>query len=190
MFSNINVFEPFCIKLIAFFLNIATYFVLNAILFDEYYINKRYEVDGSTGFLYVIQNELPKCIYASLAAMIVTVLMNYLSNSKKRFDTLMNKETDYKKFLIESKKIIKSMREKLIAFFIITVVLMGFFWYYVSTFCAVYQKTQIAWIEGSIITLFFCLILYSLLYFIVTVMRYIGLRCHVSFLYTLSGYFI
>ena len=127
MFSNINVFEPFCIKLIAFFLNIATYFTLNVMLFDEDYINNRYEVEGSTGFIYVIQNELPKCIYASLAAMLVTVLMNYLSNSKKRFDTLMNKETDDKKFLLESKKIIKSMKEKLIAFFIITVVLMGFF---------------------------------------------------------------
>ena len=33
--SNISLFEPFCVKIVAFFLNIATYLVLTAILFDE-----------------------------------------------------------------------------------------------------------------------------------------------------------
>ena len=176
MFSNINVFEPFCIKLIAFFLNIATYFTLNVMLFDEDYINNRYEVEGSTGFIYVIQNELPKCIYASLAAMIVTVLMNYLSNSKKRFDTLMNKETDNKKYEGE----------------------INSFFYYNScangvllvlckcVLCGVSKDTERVdrRVDNHII------ILLIIIFIFIFHCNYIGLRCHVAFLYTLSGYFI
>ena len=192
VFSNISVFEPFCIKLISFLLNLAVYFVLNAALFDDEYISKRYESEESTGFLYVIQNELPKCIYASLASLLVSFLINYLANSRKRFETLMNKEKDMdeKTFLFESKKILKSMRMKLFTFFIVSMVLMAFFWYYVSAFCAVYRKTQLAWIEGTIMTFLFCIVLYSFLYLLVTIARYIGLRCHISCFYTLSGYFI
>ena len=190
VFANISVFEPFCIKLIAFFLNIATFFVFNAMFFDEEYITNRYKEDGSTGIGYMIENEIPKCIYASLASILVSILITYLSNSRKRFDTLMKKEKDEKTFLAESKKIIKSMKGKLFTFFIVTIILMGFFWYYVSAFCAVYQKTQTAWIEGTVITFIFSLLLYSFLYLLVVMMRFIGLKCHVSCFYTLSGYFI
>ena len=140
----------------------------------------------------MIQNELPKCIYASLASLLVSFLINYLANSRKRFETLMKKEKDMdeKTFLFESKKILKSMRMKLFTFFIVSMVLMAFFWYYVSAFCAVYRKTQLAWIEGTIVTFLFCIVLYSFLYLLVTIARYIGLRCHISCFYTLSGYFI
>ena len=190
VFANISVFEPFCIKLIAFFLNLAAFFVFNAMFFDEEYISNRYQEDGTTGFLYMVENEIPKCIYASLASMLVSILINYLSNSRKRFDTLMKKEKDEKTFLAESKKIIKSMKGKLFTFFIVTIILMSFFWYYVSAFCAVYQKTQTAWIEGTIITFIFSIVLYSFLYLLVAMMRFIGLKCHVSCFYTLSGYFM
>ena len=113
-----------------------------------------------------------------------------LSNSRKRFETLMKKETDSKQFIIESRKILKNMKNRIITFFVVTLVLMGFFWYYVSTFCSVYRQTQVAWIEGTIITFLFCIVIYAILYFIVTLMRYIGLKCHFSYLYSLSSYFI
>lgn len=190
VFSNINVFEPFCIKLIGFFLNIASFFALNALLFDEDYIAQRFESTESIGFGYLMENEFPRCIYASFAAIPITFLINYLSNAKKRFDTLMKKEKNDKEFLAESKKIVKNMRQRIIIFFVITVILMGFFWYYVSAFCSVYKQTQVAWIEGTMITLLFCIVIYSFLYFLVALMRYIGLKCHLSCFYTLSSYFI
>ena len=190
VFSNINVFEPFCIKLIGFFLNIACFFALNALLFDEEYISSRFESTEPTNFGYLIENEFPRCVYASFAAIPITILINYLSNSRKRFETLMKKETDSKQFIIESRKILKNMKNRIITFFVITLVLMGFFWYYVSTFCSVYRQTQVAWIEGTIITFLFCIVIYAFLYFIVTLMRYIGLKCHFSYLYSLSSYFI
>ena len=190
VFSNINVFEPFCIKLIGFFLNIACFFALNALLFDEEYISSRFESTEPTNFGYLIENEFPRCVYASFAAIPITILINYLSNSRKRFETLMKKETDSKQFIIESRKILKNMKNRIITFFVVTLVLMGFFWYYVSTFCSVYRQTQVAWIEVTIITFLFCIVIYAFLYFIVTLMRYIGLKCHFLCLYSLSSYFI
>ena len=190
VFSNINVFEPFCIKLIGFFLNIASFFALNALLFDEEYISSRFESTDATNFGYLLENEFPRCIYASFAAMPITILINYLSNSRKRFETLMKKESDEKEFVVESRKIVNNMKQRIITFFVIDLILMVFFWYYVSTFCAVYRQTQVAWIEGTMITFIFCIVIYSFLYLLVTLMRYIGLKCHLSCFYTLSSYFI
>ena len=79
--SNISLFEPFCVKILAFFINIATYLVMNAILFDESYIEKRYNETGSTGFVYMIKNEIPKCIYASLASTVIGFFIMYLTSA-------------------------------------------------------------------------------------------------------------
>ena len=95
VFANISELEPFCIKLIAFFLNIAAYFVINAILFDEDYISNRYNEEGSTGFIYVLKNEFVKSVYASLASIVVTFLINYVSNSRKRFETMYTQNKKY-----------------------------------------------------------------------------------------------
>ena len=158
--------------------------------FTEEYISNRYKEGESSGFMYLIENEVEKSVYASLISLVIGFLINYGTSSRKRFDTLMKKEKDNQKFLSESKKIIISMKKKTIAFIIISLIFLAFFWYYISAFCALYQKSQIPWLESAGITLLFCYILQSFVAFLITLSRYIGLRCHISCLYTLSTYFI
>ena len=189
-FANISVFEPLCIKLTAFFLNLAMYLVLNALLFDEEYIQKRYEETGDTGFLYLLKNEISKCIYASLASTVIGFLLLYLTNSKKRFKTAIDTEKEPAPFIKKTKEIISSLRCKMISFFIINLILMCAFWYYISAFCSVYQKTQVPWLEGCAITFAFCVILQVFYSMLITFVRYIGLKCKISCFYTLSTYLI
>ena len=189
-FSNVSVLEPFCIRLLGFFLNISLFFVFNGIFYDPSYISKRYKEKTSTGFVYFFKNEIPKCIYASIASTIIGLFIMYISTAKKRFITVIDKEKDHMQFLKKTKDIVKSLKIKIIIFFIIDIVLMCAFWYYVSAFCAVYQKTQMPWLEGSLVTFVFCLMLQALYAVLITSLRYLGLKCKLSCFYTISKYML
>ena len=77
------------------------------------YISKRYNYQGSTGIKYLLENEIPRCVYASLASMIIQFLIDYLANSRKRFETVINKEKNNITYLKRSKEILKSMGFKI-----------------------------------------------------------------------------
>jgi len=49
-------------------------------------------------------------------------------------------------------KLIKCLKIKFICFFSISFLLIIFFWYYLSCFCAVYKKTQIYVIEDTLMS--------------------------------------
>ena len=94
-----------------------------------------------------------------------------------------------KKFLVETRKIIANMKKTMITFIIISTGLMLFFWYFICAFCSVYQNSQGALFIGCAITLLVCWLMQTVLSFIVTLFRYMGLKCHISCFYTLSTYF-
>ena len=65
-----------------------------------------------------------------------------LSNSKKDLMKIIREkknDKDYKKLISDK---LKTLRNKLIAYYIIIFVLGIFFLYYVSAFCAVYRNSQ------------------------------------------------
>lgn len=189
-FSSSSVYEPFFVKLIAFFLNLATYLVFNALLFDEEYVQRRYKEKGNTGFIYLLKNEIPRCIYASLASSVVGLLITYLSYSRKRFKTAIEVEKDPKEFIKATKEIISKLKLKIICFFIINLILMLLFWYYVSAFCAVYRKTQVPWLQGCLITFIFSIIIQCFYSMIITLLRYLGIKGKISCCYTISTYML
>ena len=188
VFAEISALEPITIRLLGFTLNIAIFLVLNMILFDESYISKRYDYKDYT-IGYIIENELPKSAYASMASVVVGFLINYVTSSKKRFETLMDKEKDHQTFLVKTREIITQMKKTTVIFIIINFVLMFFFWYYITAFCSVYNNSQDSWLIGTAITLMFCWLFQAFLAFLITFSRYMGLKCHISCLYTLSTYF-
>ena len=89
-----------------------------------------------------------------------------------------------------TKQIIKNLKCKMIGFFITNIIIMGMFWYYISAFCAVYQKTQVPWLEGCFISFIFCVLFQMIYALFITAIRYIGLKCKISCFYTLSTYLI
>ena len=66
----------------------------------------------------------------------------------------------------KKREIERCLKIKLILFFIISLILMLFFWYFISCFCAVYKNTQIHLIKDTLISfslslfypIFLCLI--------------------------------
>ena len=73
-------------------------------------------------------------------------------------------------------KIMRCIKVKLTGFYIFTIIFFGFFWYTVSSFCAVYENTQIPFIKDSVFSLVLSIILPFFIYFFPTVFRVCALR--------------
>ena len=65
-----------------------------------------------------------------------------LSNSKEDLLKVLREKRKYKEYIKAIRTKLKSLRCKLIAYYIITFILGIFFLYYVSAFCAVYRNSQ------------------------------------------------
>ena len=91
---------------------------------------------------------------------------NKIKNDKKYYVSLQRK----KEIIIEVKKIIKKFKIKVVIFYIIEFLLMILFWYYVTIFCYIYNKTQISWLFDTLITIILRIIFDLLLNFLLALL--------------------
>ena len=68
-------------------------------------------------------------------------MISYFSLTEKNISELKQKKSNEK--FKEVEKLIKSIKKKLMFFFILNFLFFGLIWYYLSTFCAIYKNTQI-----------------------------------------------
>ena len=68
------------------------------------------------------------------------MLINFKNETKEDFD-----------IKIKAKKIEKVIKIKFLVFFILSLLLMNFYWYHISYFCSVYENTQIIFIKNIFI---------------------------------------
>ena len=86
-----------------------------------------------------------------------------------------SKEDEYLKNISE---ILKCFKIKFIIYFIMSFSFLIFYWYFISSFCAVYENTQIIYIEDSLSS-FAMSLLYSFLKLLIfSLCRFIALRCN------------
>ena len=73
-------------------------------------------------------------------------------------------------------QILKCIKSKLIVFFIFTTIMLGFYWYLIAAFCAVYRNTQMAFIKDSALSFLAGLIYPIVLYLFPAGLRIISLK--------------
>ena len=91
----------------------------------------------------------------------------------------------------KARKIEKCLKIKLILFFVISSILMLFFWYFISCFCAVYTNTQIILIKDTGISFGTSMLYPFILSFIPGIFRIPALRAknkNLKSLYKLSSF--
>ena len=138
------------IKFSLFLISISLYFTVNSLFFIDENIHKIHEDHGIFNFLY----QLPQIIYSSLISMVCNLFINSLALSEKTL--LKVKKSNNKNLLIsESLNLYICLRKKMYIFFIIGFIMLSFFWYFISGFCAVYKNTQIIYLKNCSIS--FCL---------------------------------
>ena len=136
------------IKVARFLFLICSSMAMNIIFFFDSSMHKIYMDYGKYDFI----QQIPQIIYSSIVSLVIEMLIGILSYTDKNIYEIRQIE-EYNKEKI--KKIIKTMKIKLIVFFVITFIFFAFYWYLISSFCAVYNNTQIIYLKDFITS--FCL---------------------------------
>ena len=134
------------IKICLFFLSFAIYFASNTFFFDFKGIHKIYEDEGNYNFSYFF----PQIMYSFLISYVLYILIKYLVMSERNLLELKIQKT----FILAKqkvKKIEKILIIKNVCYFVLGIIFLFFFWYYLSSFCAVYQNSQVYLIKNTFI---------------------------------------
>ena len=136
------------IKIARFLFLICTSLAMNVIFFFDSSMHKIYLDYGKYNFI----QQIPQIIYSSLVSMIIEILIGILSyTDSKIYEIRQIEEYEPQKI----KKILKTIKIKLAIFFIVTFLFFAFYWYLISSFCAVYGNTQIIYLKD--VATSFCL---------------------------------
>ena len=131
------------IKIASFFFYIGLYFTVDALFFDKDTLHQIYEDEGVFNILF----RLPKILYSCLISSTITFLIKFFSVTESNIMLLTKAEIKRDKLA----KLIRILKIKFIVFFSLCFIFLILFWYYIATFCALYQNTQVYLIKDALI---------------------------------------
>ena len=99
-------------------------------------MHKIYIDKGSFDFTY----QLPQMFYSFIISTALSTILDILGLYEESIISFRQIKKKNKKL---KTKILFRIRCKIVLFFIVTFILLGFFWIYLGCFCAVYKNTQI-----------------------------------------------
>ena len=135
------------IKILLFIVSFALFFSINAFFFTDDTMDKIFEDNGIFNFVF----QLPQIIYSSLISSVINIILKKLSITEDQILD-MKKEKDIEKAKEKADIIKNKLKTKLIIFIILSSLLMLFFWYFISCFCAAYKNTQAILIQDTLIS--------------------------------------
>ena len=142
-----NDYNLIAIKVSLLFLSFSLYFTINGFFFSDETMNKINEDNGAYDFIY----QIPQILYSTVISAIINMVLKTLSLSEKQILSI-KLEKDYLIAQKKSKTMKMYLKIKLALFFILSFILMLFFWYFISCFCAVYKNTQIILIKDTLVS--------------------------------------
>ena len=161
------------IKINLFLLSFAIFYFINGLFFDEQVIHKIYEDQGIYNFIYLI----PFISYSFVISHIIIIILKYFSLSEKNICEI-KKEKTIEKASDKAMKVQKCLVIKYICFYVIGVLFLFFLWYYLSSFGAVYQNTQIYLIKNTLISFGFSLFYPFVINLLPGIFRIYSLKTH------------
>jgi hypothetical protein len=185
-FFSFDDYNVFSIKLSKFVFSVALDFALNVVFFfDESMRRVNYDY-GRFNFI----AQFPQSLYSTVISESIDVFLRYLCLTEKEMYRIKQLEKKKKRKDINQKifKILTCIKIKFFGYFAFSSVLLAFFWYYVSAFCAVYRNTQMILFKDSFISFLLSLLYPFGLYIIPTSLRIIALRAKKKNLQCLYNY--
>ena len=151
-------FDSRIINLCNFLFLLSLHLAINTMFVDYSSIHNIYISKGSFDFIYHGQN----IIYATIILYILQAIFSYLINTERNI--LEIKEEGNKKYFKKIYGIMNIIIIKFILFFTISLLLIFFFWFYISCFATIFPRTQIHLFIRTLISLIFSFILPFALY--------------------------
>ena len=188
----------FCLLIFIFASDLA----LNAIFYFDDKISEKYEYAKSL-FLFAFSNNLTVIFLSTFIGFILLTLFTKLTNATNDIrDVFRNEEEKLiknKKYIVTEKRkkeikneienILKKYKIKVNIFISIEIILILFFWYYVTIFCHVYSSTQKSWLWDSFLSMLSRVIIDSLLCLFFAKLYRIGVESNVHCLYKSALFF-
>ena len=130
-----------------FFIGFALNYTVNALFYNDSTMHNIYRKNGSSN----IEYQLPKIVYSSLISLILeTLIKMFALSNNKILEFKNNKEPkDVKK---RKKSLNKKLKIIFILYFVLSFILLLFFWYYISMFGAVYKNTQYHLLKDTLLS--------------------------------------
>ena len=167
-FCPLSDYNSRLIKISIFLLFFSTVYTINGFFFlDNSIIHKIYENAGKYNL------ELPT-LYSFILSQIFYIIIKYIFLSERNIAEIKNAENADK----ASDKVDKVRRILVIKYIILYVVgtlFLGFCWYYLSSFGAVYQNTQVYLMDNTLISLAFSFVYPFAINFIPGILRTMSL---------------
>ena len=181
-FFPIQDFNIFIIKICIFFLSFSINYAFNAVFFDSTVIHNIYKNEGNYDLVYL----LPKIFYSFIISYIIIIIVKFFSLPERDI------------IIIKNEKIVSKAKEKVpkvercviiknICYFIISIVFLILFWYYLSSFGALYKNSQVHLIKNTFISFIFSLVFPFFINLIPGIFRRIALSStNKEFIYKIS----
>ena len=146
-FFPTNDYNVMTLKISLFLVSFSLYLNINGFFFNDDTMHKIYENNGA----YDIIAQIPKILYSSLISSIINIILKTLSLSEKNI-LKIKQENNIMNTVKKSKEIEKCIKIKFAFFYLLSLILMLFFWYFFSCFCAVYSNTQVILFKDTLIS--------------------------------------
>ena len=170
-FFIFNDYNLVSIKLSRFIFLFASDLALNVFFFSDASMHKIYINYGK----YDILQQIPQIIYSTIVSQLIELFLCFLSLTDKHIYQIKGLKSKSKN-LKTINSIFKCIKMKLIGYFIFTFIFFGVYWYIISSFCAVYENTQMAFIKDSLMSFLSSLIYPFILYSIPSALRLCAIR--------------
>jgi hypothetical protein len=158
--------ELFSLRFTLFVFMLSCDLALNSLFYLNDNISKKYHYAKNL-FLFAFSNNITIIIYSTLISYVLITLMTKLSNTSNAIRKVFRKEEEKikhkkgykikeetkKEIYSEILNIFKKYKIKLIILFSIEIILILFFWYFVTAFCHVYSSTQTSWLLDSFLSI-------------------------------------
>ena len=188
------------LRLSIFLFSYSCDFALNALFYLNDNISDKYHYDGESLYLYLLVNNIVITIFSTVFSYVIVESLNCLTNSKESIkeifrneEKMMRKNKKYKldkekKKNIENNilKIFKCLKIKIICYIIIELLIMVFFFYFLTAFCEVYKDTQSSWLYDSFISFLLSIPFEFLISFIISLLYIISLTKKLKCMYNVS----
>ena len=143
-FCNNKDYNIFVLKLSLLLSAFALYFAVSALFFNDSTMHEIYEQNGNSSIISQISNIFYSTIISSFINIVIKKL-GLSNNDMVRIKQIPNKIEALK----QSVMLMKKLKIKFGIFFCLIFILVSFFWYFISAFCAVYKNTQNILIENT-----------------------------------------
>ena len=174
-------FDVLSISFSCFLFSLASDYFMNALLFSDDVISQRYHNEGKLNLL----TEYALSILSNIVSNVICIIAVKLTSFSQILELFALEHFNEKVYINKLNMILRGIKRNVILFFVFEFAMMGGYFYFLTIFCAVYKGSQWNWFTNGITSNVISIITTFCISILISVLRYIGLKCNIERVYYL-----